>query len=356
MRLKSRNSLILIGSVLTLMGVGVFLWMSDQQKPEVKKVYKVVAPAPRVAPPPIDPAPDHPRLQREVFIRGLKAEFKNDPRIEKFIAFLESEAGEEFLSRNPSLEEINAKRESFLPKTKRLLTREQMKAQWYADMLPAGKTMEEIEQDMLNYISEVIQEKGFHLEDPTDGWNRFEVMDIVTDHPQIFPFLSKKFQDNSWVGVRWLSQRVDELLVREHEKALNPNNTASTEPQGLPSEVAAPMKKTEFTEAESTDFNAPESLKDFSASETATAPDAEITETSTEKNLLHQQPTMRLDPEMPLKTQVVIALRRQKLPPKQHYAAMTTLIQYGPEEGLRRLKETDPAVAKQIEEMIQRPK
>lgn len=355
MRLKSRNTLILIGSMLTLIGIGVFLWISDQQKPGVKKVYKVVAPAPLVASPPIEPAPDHPYLHREAFIRGLKAEFKNDPRIEKFIAFLESEAGEEFLSRNPSLEEINTKRESFLPKTKRRLTREQMKAQWYADMLPAGKSMEEIEQDMLNYISEVIREKGFHLEDPTDGWHRFEVFDIVTDHPQIFPFLSKKFQDNSWAGVRWLSQRVDELLVREHEKALSSNNTASTEPQGDPSETTAAVRKTGFTEAVATDINIPEPLKEIPASETATATDAETTETLT-KQPLPQQPTMWLDPKMPLEQRTVIALNSLKLPPKQHHAAMRVLMQYEPEEGLRHLKETNPAVAKQIEEIIQRPK
>lgn len=350
MRLKSRNTLILIGSVLILMSVGVFLWISSQQKPEVKMVYKVVAPEPRDASPPIEPSPDHPRLQTESFIRGLRAEFKNDPWIENFIAFLESEEGEKFLNRNPSLEEINAKRESFLPKTKRRMTREQMKAQWYADMLPADKTMQEIEQDMLNYISEVIREKGFHLEDPKDGWNRFEVFDIVTDHPQIFPFLSKKFQDNSWAGVRWLRQKVDELLVSEHEKALSPNNTASTETQGALSEGAASPRK-----ADSTDVNVPESLKDISASKSSTAPDAEITETLTEQPRPQQQ-TMRLDPQIPLEKQVVIALSRQKLQPKRRNAAMRFLIQYGPEEGLRHLKGTDPAVAKQIEEMIQRPK
>ena len=75
--------------------------------------------------------------------------------------------GKHFWRQNPSLAEINEKRESFLPQSP--LTREQMKARWYADMLPAEKTMEEIEQDMLNYISEVIRENGFHLEDPTDS-------------------------------------------------------------------------------------------------------------------------------------------------------------------------------------------
>ena len=47
---------------------------------------------------------------------------------------------------------------------------------------------------------------------------------------------------------------------------------------------------------------------------------------------------------------------RESFSPQRFTTMMQTLTRYGPEEGLRRLKESDPEVATHIERLIQRPK
>ena len=347
--LKPR-SIIMIPFLFILISAGVFIWYSRQKPDDVKKVYKVTtseAPTPAVSAAPAVPGTTHPGLDSERFIAGLNAIFPDDKRLEAFIAFLKSEEGQTFLSRNPSLAEINEKRQSFLPQSP--LTREQMKARWYADMLPAGKPMEEIEQDMLNYISEVIREKGFHLKDPTDPRNISEVLSIVTDHPQIFPFLSRKFNDTPWVGAKWLIATINSRMVSEYEQAISVNAITSPPTDFTPSTATESV-----ITPEPTDPSVPNALKDPSELDSVTAIDSE----TENRNPLAEQSTPEHSPvnqlsHLPVKTQIVIALRRQKLPPKRFYAALRILDTYGPKESIRHLKTSDPEAAKTIETILQ---
>jgi len=60
-------------------------------------------------------------------------------------------------------------------------------------------------------------------------------------------------------------------------------------------------------------------------------------------------------PELPTDADFETALR-ERFSPQRLNTAMETLNQYGPKEGLRRLKESDPEVSAQIERLIQRNK
>lgn len=59
-------------------------------------------------------------------------------------------------------------------------------------------------------------------------------------------------------------------------------------------------------------------------------------------------------PELPSEEDFEKALR-QRFSPERFNRALSTLNQYGPEEGLRKLKESDPEVAAHIERKIKRP-
>ena len=56
-------------------------------------------------------------------------------------------------------------------------------------------------------------------------------------------------------------------------------------------------------------------------------------------------------PELPSEENLDTVLRQQ-FSPERFSRAMNTLNQYGPEEGLRRLKHSDPEVAKRIERLL----
>ena len=60
-------------------------------------------------------------------------------------------------------------------------------------------------------------------------------------------------------------------------------------------------------------------------------------------------------PELPTETNIENVLRQQ-FSPQRLNAAVQMLRQYGPEDGLRRLKASDPEIAIQVEQFIQRNK
>ena len=61
--------------------------------------------------------------------------------------------------------------------------------------------------------------------------------------------------------------------------------------------------------------------------------------------------------ERALRTQSNIQkVLREQFSPQRFNSAVQTLSQYGPQEGLRRLKESDPEIAIYVERLIQRNK
>ena len=82
-----------------------------------------------------------------------------------------------------------------------------------------------------------------------------------------------------------------------------------------------------------------------------TSTDAEIAEIEAEiERSLRSQPSDITTPQRPDSPSDMEASLKAQFPSERFERAMDTLEQYGPEEGLRRLKENDPEVAKQVEQ------
>ena len=276
---------------------------------------------------------------RENLIGDLKAAFRDDKRVDRFIAFLESKEGEDFFSRNPSLEEINEKRRSLVPQSP--LTREQMKAEWYADMLPEGKTIQEIEVDIVGYISDLILEKGFQWEDPHDMKIISEVTLGAYRNPQLSPFLSKKFNDSP-ERFQWLIDTVKEQLIAENQKATKrpPVEVATASDPTYPS---APPEQAETERAVMDRRSAPEPVE---------IPDR--TSETIRKNLEQEYPEGPQDiSQLSIEGQVFVSLQKMNLSRERMASALEIVIKHGPEDALPILKEFDPDIAQEIEPLIQ---
>ena len=59
--------------------------------------------------------------------------------------------------------------------------------------------------------------------------------------------------------------------------------------------------------------------------------------------------------KLPTEVSLETALK-ERFSQKRFNTAMQTLNQYGPKEGIRRLKESDPEIATQVEHLIQKNK
>ena len=354
MEIKRRYIMILSAISLLVITAGVVIWFSTKKTPEIKKVIKTTIPQnpESVSGNSVHLDPEAPQLSEfktsaisgnsvhldpESLASSLKAVFPDDKRVEKFIAFLESKEGKDFFSRNPTLEEIHEKRRTLVPQSP--LTREQMKAQWYSDMLPSDKTLEEIEQDIVNSISDFIIENGFQWEDPHDMNVISKVVLDSFKNPQLSPFMSKKFNDST-EKTQWLINTVKERLIVEHQKT-----TSHPALEGTSSEPTYPSDPTEKpAEVDFMDTTLPAETVDISDSPSETI-----------QNILKQQHpegTAEIS-NLSLESQFFVTLQKMKLPQERLNSARQIVIKHGPEEGLLILKEFDPEIANELEPLIQ---
>ena len=123
---------------------------------------------------------------------------------------------------------------------------------------------------------------------------------------------------------------------------------------------------TEFTESDTVAEPTPTNVVEESSGD-APEPSLFSEETPTAENINQVPPTIEeieaellktLFPDeraLPMKSNVEKVLRDQ-FSPQRFNAAVQTLSQYGPQEALRRLKESDPEIAVHVERLIQRNK
>ena len=121
---------------------------------------------------------------------------------------------------------------------------------------------------------------------------------------------------------------------------------AFTEPDTVPEPTP-----TEIADAEEDSGNKPEPL--LLSEETPVFEDVEQMPRTAEEIEAQLLKTLFPDmPELPTEASIENTLREQ-FSVQRLSTAMQTLSQYGPEEGMRRLKESDPAVATQVERLLQ---
>lgn len=346
-----------------VIGAASFLYFSQRETkpPEVKKVYKATTPSQTPAftghstsehththteshTHPTEPyaallgeSPgDHlARIMKEAFGETTS------PKIQRYLAFLESKEGRAFVDSFPSVEEFIAiqKRFGFFqesPLDNAIIERK------YREHFPTGG-VDENEPIIRNLIAEAILDAELHKEENPDTHRTRDVRLHLLSEEKVMSWLFKKVGTVPLQTSRWLKPVVEEIRLAEREKFLAAGEPAEPSQLTDATEPAQPLELKEEDGLPSGDA--------FSTSELERAPqsDAELERKLTE--LLTSDPPDPL--ELPTEENSETTIR-EHFSPERFNRAMQTLSRHGPEEGLRKLKETDPELAQHIERLTKR--
>ena len=333
MLLKKRIIVSVIG--LGIVGMCVFMWLSLEKTQAVKKVYKTT-PSPEH---PRSVSPEHPRSANTTvgteklkaentpppfdhvsYLAKLKAFVEKDP-IEgtvNFIKYLESPEGQAFLSSNPTRQEFEAVHERYYRQAP--ITREWFLKRRYRRELQ-GRPLDEIEQEIKDYISERILAEGYHLRKATV----IEVIDLMEetyDNTPIGTFLSKKYADNRSLSSKWFLNTLKSLIRAEYENVQSHLHVGESPTADAPPEPVATKRD------EPTDAGTP--------LEPARVPDSEKPTVSS--RLPGPQPTasgvsMFLSKQQ--QQEILITSSRERWGGERLGKTMAILREYGNKEGLR---------------------
>ena len=210
-----------------------------------------------------------------------------------------------------------------------------LSAQQYATANP-GKDPKDEDEAMAKRIGERLK-----TADPVYG-----IMEIMQDR-EIALWMSARFKGDQAAMSEWLMP-----VIKGSVSAGSANSSSAPTdfefPDGFLSDSPSdePIEQLPFVEPEPP-------LSDpspASVSEEFAAPDREDSSTATptvepEKILAEVSP----EPPAPPTDEELETALRERFSPERFERAMTTLERYGPEEGLRRLREADPEIAKQME-------
>lgn len=196
-------------------------------------------------------------------------------------------------------------------------------------------------------MRDAILEHEHHKEaEPSQDRNASVLMDLLGDDRYV-AWIGKKFgSEPPSASQEWVHSTFEEVRLAERAKYLAfqgnditaPDVTISERPE---SEIEAPAADGQ-TPANTGNVSENILTLDDMLSDAANTQQAGV-ETLT--------PTSPESPEPPTNKNLETALRKQ-FSPERFNNALRTLQQYGPEEGLRRLKDSDPEVAKQVERLL----
>ena len=270
-----------------------------------------------------------------------------DPKALRWLAYLESEEGRAFLDGFPTADEWFEKIKSFgfyqdTPE------RRASTEQWYRRHFPTG-TADENASIIRDIMRDAILENELHKED--DRSHNAGVLHQIAENDKFLAWYDKKFGLAPPSARRWIFETFEEIRLAERAKYLGTENTATTAPLSdftssdrLQSEVEVPPEEPQ-TPADTRVLS-----EDILTVEDVLSDDANMQQAGIET----LTPTVPASPELPTRKTLETALRTQ-LSPDRFNRAMKTLNQYGPQEGLRRLKSSDPEVAKQVERLLPKP-
>ncbi len=264
------------------------------------------------------------------------------PKVLRWLAYVESEEGRAFFESFPSSDEWFEKSKSFgfFQETPELQAgRERL----YRKHFPTG-TVDENTSIIRDMIRDVILEHKHHKETKASLGRNFDVLiDLLMDEKYL-AWVEKKFGSQPpSTSQGWFHSTFEEVRLAEREKYLTSQNNDTTVPiddftrleiEGSPGEGQIPVNTRNVSE-------------DILTVEDMLSGDANTQQTGIET----LTPTLPEFPELPTNKSFETALREQ-FSPERFNRALQTLNQYGPEEGLRRLKDSDPEVAKQVERLL----
>ena len=325
------NRFLTVVLILTFIGTGV-LWIYLQRSPQLPIIPKNNVSEPSSPPREEAETPQVPqgKLITETFKEVFAAEELASPEMQKLLEILESPAYEAFMETEPSGigDYFDFFQSQGLPVDKNEIL------EIFKDSMPPVSPAV-LERQKRSELSALLRENPIEI-GTSAGLDLFQ--DVITE------FLSE--EDN----VSWMMTHFQGDYMAFGEWTADVVRNPSVPPAETPVVVdsSTPLSRdSEADTASNTPLNTLEREKIPSlevGDETLTADDKHIDVESLEA-LTPEMP--ELPPEESLET-----VLRQQFSPERFSRAMNTLNQYGPEEGLRRLKDSDPEVATQVEQLL----
>ena len=211
--------------------------------------------------------------------------------------------------------------------------------QFFREVFPTGKPAD-YEPEMRAKLLTLIDENG--------GTLSFEVLQQFSADPRAMHWMIGQFQgdyqlDGELVG--WLKGVSQEsLLPRTQQTQMG---VGATPPLPLAEQHPAPRPGADQEPLETDASNPPENL----TSEAGSPPKALEQVPDLAAEILEHFKQADFEPASEAEIETGL---RERFSPQRLNRAMQTLAQYGPEEGLRHLKASDPELAKQVESFLQK--
>ncbi len=282
-------------------------------------------------------------------IRILKENLggNQDPKALRWLAYLESEEGRAFLDGYPSPDEWFEKIKSFgfyqdTPE------RRASTEQWYRQHFPTG-TVDENASIIRDMMRGAILENELYKEE--DQSQNTDVLHQIAEDDKFLAWYDKKFGLAPPSSRRWIFETFEEIRLAERTKYLASENKEIPAPL---SDFASSDRPQSEVEVPPGDGQTPANTRSLSEN-ILTVEDILSDDANTQQAGIETlTPTVPVSSELRTHNRLETELRTQ-FSPDRFNRAMKTLNQYGPQEGLRRLKSSDPEVAKQVERLLPKP-
>ena len=269
------------------------------------------------------------------------------PMQKRWLAYVESEEGRAFFDSFPTTDEWFEKSKSFGFFDSPALR--EARDRLYRKHFPT-RTVDENEAIVRDIMRDAILEYEHHKEaEPSQDRNSFVLMDLLGDDKYV-AWVEKKFgSEPPSASQEWVHSTFEEVRLAEREKYL------AAQGNDTPASNLTRSERLEWEiEGSLTDGQTPANTRNVSENiltiEDMLSDDANTQQTGIEM----LTPTSPESPERSTSKSLETTLRSQ-FSLDRFNRAMKTLNQYGPQEGLRRLKSSDPEVAKQVERLLPKP-
>ena len=347
-------------AMFVVIGAASFLWFSQRETKtlEVKKVYKATTPSQMSAfkghatsehthteshTHPIGSHAHPEERPSDDFIRIMKERVRENPspKRQRWLAFLESKEGRAFIDNLSTFEELYEMKKRFGYYQESPLDAAIIDAK-YREHHPTG-SVDENEPIIRDLIAEAILDTELHKEENLDVYHKMDVVLNLISEDQLSSWLFKKFGTDSIQMSKWFLPVFEEVRLAEREKFLTAEEIAEPPPLTDDTKPIQPLDPQENDGLSSGDVLSASEL------ERALQSDAELERKFAEQLAPDALKRLELPTEGNPETTI-----RERFSPERFNRAMQTLSRHGPEEGLRKLKETDPELAKQVERLINR--
>ena len=271
------------------------------------------------------------------------------PKNKRWLAYLESEEGRAFFDSFPSPDEWFEKSKSFgfFQETPKL---QEWRDRRYREYFPTG-TVDENESIIQDMMRDAILEHEHQKEEEYSRHRNSSVLRELLMDDKYLAWVSKKFGSQPPSSREWINSTFEEIRLDEREKYLATGNNEVTVRINDSTGSERPQLETELPQGDrQTPANTRDSSENILNVEDMISDDA----TTQQAGIETLTSTVTESPELPNRKSLETALRTQ-FSPDRFNRAMQTLNQHGPEEGLRRLKKSDPEVAKQVERLLPKP-